>query len=40
VSLGETGAVRGQLAIGSVLAGYRVVELIGEGAGGTVYLAR
>src|SRR4051794_5302208 len=30
--------MRGQLPIGSVLAGYRVVELIGEGAGGTVYL--
>ena len=30
--------MRGQLPIGSVLAGYRVLELIGEGSGGTVYL--
>ena len=30
--------MRGQLPIGSVLAGYRVLDLIGEGAGGTVYL--
>src|SRR4051794_4462209 len=30
--------MRGQLPIGSTLAGYRVLELIGEGAGGTVYL--
>jgi ABC-type transport system substrate-binding protein len=31
--------VRGQLPIGSVLAGYRIVGLIGDGAGGAVYLA-
>jgi serine/threonine protein kinase len=31
--------MRGQLPIGSVLAGYRIIELIGEGAGGAVYLA-
>src|SRR4051794_13282784 len=31
--------MRGQLPIGSVLAGYRIVGLIGEGAGGAVYLA-
>jgi serine/threonine protein kinase len=31
--------MRGQLPIGSVLAGYRIVELISEGAGGAVYLA-
>src|SRR3954470_1439844 len=31
--------MRGQLPIGSVLAGYRVIELIGDGAGGAVYLA-
>jgi ABC-type transport system substrate-binding protein/tRNA A-37 threonylcarbamoyl transferase component Bud32 len=30
--------MRGPLPIGSVIAGYRVLELIGEGAGGTVYL--
>ena len=30
--------MRGQLPIGSVLAGYRVLEVIGEGSGGTVYL--
>ena len=30
--------MRGQLPVGSVLAGYRVVEPIGEGAAGTVYL--
>ncbi len=30
--------MRGQLPIGSVVAGYRVLELIGEGAGGAVYL--
>ncbi len=31
--------MRGQLPIGSILAGYRIVELIGEGSGGAVYLA-
>jgi hypothetical protein len=31
--------MRGQLPIGSVLAGYRIIELIGDGAGGAVYLA-
>jgi serine/threonine-protein kinase len=31
--------VRGHLPIGAVLAGYRVIELIGEGAGGAVYRA-
>ena len=31
--------MRGQLPIGSVLAGYRIIELIGEGSGGAVYLA-
>jgi ABC-type transport system substrate-binding protein len=31
--------MRGQLPIGSVLAGYRIIELIGEGGGGAVYLA-
>src|SRR4051794_10325767 len=31
--------MRGQLPIGSVLAGCRIIELIGEGAGGAVYLA-
>src|SRR3954469_3649127 len=31
--------MRGQLPIGSALAGYRILELIGEGAGGAVYLA-
>ena len=30
--------MRGELPIGSVLGGYRVLELIGEGAGGAVYL--
>jgi hypothetical protein len=29
--------MRGQLPIGSVLGGYRIIELIGEGAGGAVY---
>jgi hypothetical protein len=28
--------MRGQLPIGSVIAGYRIIELIGEGAGGAV----
>ena len=31
--------MRGQLPTGSVLAGYRIIELIGEGSGGAVYLA-
>jgi ABC-type transport system substrate-binding protein len=31
--------MRGQLPIGAVLAGYRIIELIGEGSGGAVYLA-
>jgi serine/threonine-protein kinase len=31
--------MRGQLPIGSVLAGYRIIGLIGDGAGGAVYLA-
>ncbi|HEY6890776.1 MAG TPA: serine/threonine-protein kinase, partial [Solirubrobacter sp.] len=31
--------MRGQLPIGAVLAGYRILELIGEGAGGAVYRA-
>ena len=31
--------MRGQLPIGTVIAGYRLLEVIGEGAGGAVYLA-
>jgi hypothetical protein len=31
--------MRGQLPIGSVVPGYRIIELIGAGAGGAVYLA-
>jgi len=31
--------VRGQLPIGAVLGGYRIIKLIGEGSGGAVYLA-
>ena len=31
--------MRGQLPIGSVVAGYRIIELVGEGASGAVYLA-
>jgi hypothetical protein len=30
--------MRGQPPIGSVIAGHRILELIGQGAGGTVYL--
>ena len=31
--------MRGHLPIGSVLAGYRIIELVGGGSGGAVYLA-
>jgi hypothetical protein len=32
--------MRGQLPIGSVLAGFRIIELVGEGAGGAVVTGR